>query len=114
MIWKYSFFRKLRVFILCIFIIPVVSISADGQDATVILYEDDGFRGKSLTVTTAVANLDDKWDDSVSSLIILNGYWTFYEDSDFSGKNVTLGPGNYQSITDVGFNNDALSSLRPR
>ncbi len=81
---------------------------------TVILYEHSEFRGNRLTVTQATPNLGESWNDRVSSFRILDGYWTFYKDDNYNGRNVTLGPGNYRWVKDVGFPNDALSSLRPR
>ena len=82
---------------------------------TVILYQHSAFQGSSLTVTHAIPNLHDLgWGDTVSSIIVLNGYWTFYLHDNYHGKNVTLGPGNYRRVQDIGFPNDGMSSLRPR
>jgi len=37
---------------------------------------------------------------------------TIYEHCDFKGKSRTLGPGDYQSLRDIGFGNDKVSSIR--
>ncbi len=106
-----SLFFALTLIILTLFFCPS---HAAGPSATVILYEHSNFRGRSLTVTRAVTNLHAmNWGDRVSSLMILNGHWTFYVHSQYRGQSVTLGPGNYRRVTDVGFPNDALSSLKP-
>jgi hypothetical protein len=54
-----------------------------------------------------------KWDNSISSLIILSGTWEFFDDDDFTGtKMATLGPGVYPRVTEKGLKDNSISSIR--
>jgi hypothetical protein len=54
-----------------------------------------------------------KWENSISSLIILSGTWEFFDDDDFTGTNMaTLGPGVYPRVTEKGLKDNNISSIR--
>jgi hypothetical protein len=54
-----------------------------------------------------------KWDNSISSLIILSGTWEFFDNDDFTGtKMATLGPGVYPRVTEKGLKDNSISSVR--
>jgi hypothetical protein len=53
-----------------------------------------------------------KWDNSISSLVIVSGTWEFFDDDDWTGTTMaTSGPGLYPRVTDKGVNN-SISSVR--
>ena len=54
-----------------------------------------------------------KWENSISSLIIVSGTWEFFDDDDFTGtKMATLGPGVYPRVTEKGLKDNSISSIR--
>jgi hypothetical protein len=54
-----------------------------------------------------------KWDNSISSMIILSGTWAFFDDQNLEGdKMAELGPGMYPKVTDKGIKNNSISSVR--
>ena len=55
--------------------------------AKIILFENSGFEGKSLTLTGSEPNLEKRsFNDKVSSMIIRRGVWILYEHIDYGGK----------------------------
>jgi len=81
--------------------------------AQVTFFEDDNFQGRSFTVNDRVGNFDRRdFNDSASSAIVRGGTWEVCEDARFSGRCITLRPGNYPSFRAMGFN-DRVSSVRP-
>ena len=83
--------------------------------ARIILYKDYEFGGDSIAIEDAVSDLSEyDFNDCVSSLVIEDGEWDFYRDVDFEGDyGITLGPGDYPNVDDLGISNDDLSSLKP-
>jgi len=89
--------------------------------AKIILFEDVNFGGSSLVVTVADPDLVPQgWNDKTSSLIVVDGQWTLYEDTNYGGKSWTVssvgGPtadGTYPDYSDWGGTNDSISSLKP-
>jgi hypothetical protein len=84
----------------------------------VILFEQADFHGQHKHVFTDEPNLnaadDGFFNDRTSSIVVVNGTWTFYRDWMFSDPNFqTLGQNAYSRVGDVGIPNDAISSLRP-
>jgi hypothetical protein len=87
--------------------------------AQVILFEHANFHGAHKHVFTNEANLnasdDNFFNDKVSSMVIIDGRWEFFKDSNFIAKlGPTLNPGSYPSITAAlgAGSNDQVSSLR--
>jgi hypothetical protein len=83
----------------------------------VILFEHNDFRGAHKHVFDAEANLGDPIDnffnDKVSSLVVVSGEWLFYRNANFNTPYPRiLAPGRYANVTDVGIQNDDMSSLR--
>jgi hypothetical protein len=83
-----------------------------------ILFELANFRGAHRHVFVAEPNLAEKSDptfnDKTSSIVVLEGDWVFFSDSNFGTRtgNV-LGPGVYPFVANVGIMNDSITSLRP-
>jgi uncharacterized protein YcfJ len=80
--------------------------------AQATLYEHDGFEGRSVRVTSEVADLGRfGFNDRASSLVIERGRWEVCEDARYSGRCVVLPRGNYDTMAAIGLN-DRISSLR--
>src|SRR5262245_66376998 len=84
--------------------------------AHVILFEHAGFHGQHKHVFGAEPNLnaadDNFFNDKVSSLVVLEGNWAFYADSNFHRQYPPiLGPGLYPGLP-AGIKNDDMSSLQ--
>jgi hypothetical protein len=53
------------------------------------------------------------WNDKVSSFVIQSGRWAFFKNENFDfQQGEVLGPGLYPSVTAVGIDNDAISSVK--
>lgn len=82
----------------------------------IILFEDINFKGKHIHVFRQMPNLKMFYDfnDKASSVIVVNGTWTLYEDVDFKTPyKRKLTPGLYSSLPGYGIPNDRISSLKP-
>jgi len=69
--------------------------------------------GWQRAFTGDTPNLETTIDNAASSCIIESGWWILYDEPNFSGKNVVLGPGDYPDDNAMGLTNDTLSSLKP-
>jgi hypothetical protein len=71
-----------------------------GGPARAVLYEGEGFRGRSFELQRDVArNLDrTNFNDRAASLRVYSGYWIFCSDANFEGDCRTFGPGEYPSL----------------
>ena len=61
------------------------------------------------------SGINGNWNDKVSSFVIVSGTWQLFKDENFNSPQGNLegfGPGHYPSVTAVGIDNDALSSVR--
>jgi hypothetical protein len=85
--------------------------------AHVILFEHAQFHGAHKHVFRAEPNLnagdDNFFNDKVSSLVVVEGNWAFFADSNFHRQYPPiLGPGLYPGLP-AGIKNDDMSSLQP-
>ena len=88
----------------------------------IVVFQNANLSGDSLTLTEADTNLIPQgWNDSISSLIVINGDWDMYQDTNYggtvwnvSGSGGPAGDGVYPDWNDWGGTNDSISSLRPR
>jgi uncharacterized protein YcfJ len=81
--------------------------------AQITFYEDEGFRGRAFTANRAVSDFTRLgFNDRASSVVVQGGRWEVCENSQHGGACVTLRPGSYASLGNMGLN-DALSSTRP-
>jgi hypothetical protein len=81
--------------------------------ADMTIYDHRGFTGESRVVTGDIADLEDvDFDNKVSAVIVRSGTWTLFRDDDFEGESITLGPGQYPNLEDLGFPRNKLSSIR--
>jgi uncharacterized protein YcfJ len=80
--------------------------------AGITFYENEGFRGRSFTTDQQVVNLNRLgYNDRASSVVVTSGNWEVCDDTRFSGRCVTLRPGRYASLREIGLDN-RISSLR--
>jgi hypothetical protein len=91
------------------------TITGDPLNAHAILFEHAGFHGDHRHVFTQEPNLpDNDFNDITSSIVVEQGNWSFFRNSGFdTAYPPVLGPGIYPFVSDIGINNDDLSSLRP-
>ncbi|MCS6996094.1 MAG: beta/gamma crystallin family protein [Casimicrobiaceae bacterium] len=88
-------------------------VSACAAQATITLYEDDGFRGRAVTLNGAVPNLKALgFNDLASSAIVEAGRWLACEHDHFRGRCVIFQVGSHASLRAIGMN-DLITSVRP-
>lgn len=81
--------------------------------AQITLYEHDNFGGQQFRASDTVSNLGRAgFNDRASSVMVRGGQWQLCSDADFRGQCVTLNPGEYRSLNNMGLN-DKVSSVRP-
>nr|WP_243695779.1 beta/gamma crystallin family protein [Rhodovulum marinum] len=80
----------------------------------IVLYQHANLRGASRHVFNECNRLTDlNFNDTVSSFVVLSGYWRFYQHANYGGCYAPiLGPGIYNSCRHFGIPNDQISSLR--
>lgn len=82
--------------------------------ADLTLYTDGGFQGRPLNVVIDMRQLDTMhFNDRASSLVIEKGAWILCTDEDFEGNCVTLEPGRYGSLKELGLD-DTVTSVKRR
>lgn len=80
--------------------------------AQLVLYENDGYNGRSFTSRGRTDNLADVgFNDRASSVVVRNGRWQLCTDANFRGQCITLSSGSYPSLREMGLN-DNISSVR--
>lgn len=56
------------------------------------------------------------WDDKISSIVVISGNWTFFENplgsGDVPNRSVTLGPGVYPDVTRERIEDNSISQVR--
>ena len=82
--------------------------------ADLTLYTDGDFQGRPLNVVIDLPQLGSlNFNDRASSVVIEKGAWILCSDEDFAGKCVTLEPGRYGSLKELGLD-DNVTSVRRR
>ena len=85
---------------------------AGTASAQLTLFEHDNYNGRRFDVQRSVENLGNTgFNDEASSLVIRRGTWQICDDAYFRGRCVTLQPGSYPSLGQMGLN-DRVSSAR--
>jgi hypothetical protein len=86
----------------------VTTVSA----AEITLFEHDNFNGRRVFSYDAIPNLGNSgFNDMASSVIVRSGTWQICDDAYFRGRCITLQPGSYPSLNQMGMN-DRISSVR--
>jgi hypothetical protein len=70
--------------------------------------DDDGW---SFRTSLAVTYIGDDWNDEISSIIVHSGTWRFYEDVDYGGAYIDLGPGYHNDLHAMGWG-DKITSYK--
>lgn len=97
---------------LCVFATCALTSVAAAADLT--LYTDGDFQGRPLNVVIDLKQLGSlNFNDRASSVVIEKGAWILCTEEEFAGKCVTLEPGRYGSLRDLGLD-DAVTSVRRR
>lgn len=91
--------------------VPVVVITGNAA-AQIILFEQEGFAGRSFNTEERIANFARHgFNDRASSAVVLHDRWEVCENAGFTGRCVVLRPGRYPSLAAMGLN-DRISSAR--
>jgi hypothetical protein len=86
--------------------------AAAGEVPQIIAFDKDNFEGDHTHIFGDMAKLG-KWDNSISSMIILSGTWEFFDDQNLQGTPMAkLGPGRYANVTQHGLKDNSVSSIR--
>jgi beta/gamma crystallin len=87
-------------------------LAASASAAELTLYDNEGFRGRELRSHEPIANLANSgFNDRASSAIVRDGAWELCDDAYFRGHCVTLQPGRYPSLREMGLDRK-ISSAR--
>lgn len=88
-------------------------LMSGAASADITLYQDANFQGRAQSTSGEVSDLRDiGFNDRASSIIVRGGRWVACSDAHFRGQCVSLAPGGYPSLSEMGLN-DRLSSVRP-
>jgi Beta/Gamma crystallin len=83
-----------------------------GEPPQIIAFDGNDLTGDHTHIVGDMRRLG-KWDNSISSLVILSWTWEFFDDDDFTGTNMAmLGPGQYPRVTEKGLKDNSISSIR--
>jgi hypothetical protein len=78
---------------------PVVvagELGRAGEQPQIIAFDGNDFTGDHTHFVGDMRRLG-KWDNSISSIIILSGTWEFFDDEDLMGTKIAmLGPGQFR------------------
>jgi hypothetical protein len=78
--------------------------------APIVLYSQSRFGGSEVELRDDMRKLERvDFNDQAGSVVIREGTWQLCDDADFRGKCVTLAPGRYDNLRDMG---DRVSSVR--
>jgi hypothetical protein len=84
--------------------------SAAAQDIS--FFEQPDFGGRRFNANNSVSNLAELgYNDRASSLVVRSGSWQVCSDAYFRGRCVTLPPGEYRNLAQIGLSNQ-ISSAR--
>jgi beta/gamma crystallin len=83
-----------------------------GEIPQIVAFDNEGLLGDHIHIFGNTTDLG-KWNNSISSMVILSGHWEFFDEEHFKGtKMKELGPGMYLNVKDHGLNDNSISSIR--
>lgn len=101
---------KMKRTFLAVALLAASATAASAAELT--LFGRDNFSGKRFRANDSVANLANSgFNDRATSVVIREGTWQLCDDAYFRGRCVTLQPGRYPSLREIGLNN-RVSSVR--
>lgn len=81
--------------------------------ADLVLYEEGDFQGRPVNVVIDMRQLGTvNFNDRASSVVIEKGAWVLCTEEDYSGTCITLEPGRYSSLKELGLENGVTSVRR--
>ncbi|MCC5613997.1 beta/gamma crystallin family protein [Nostoc sp. CHAB 5836] len=80
--------------------------------AALELYDDSNFRRLLVQTNQGTRNVGDRVNDRITSIVVNEGVWRFYTDSQFRGVSADLGRGRYANIGLGIIPNDSITSFR--
>ena len=84
---------------------------ASASAAELTLFGQDNFEGRRVRANDSIVNLANSgFNDRASSVIIRDGVWELCDDAYFRGRCVTLRPGRYASLREIGLDNRVSSA----
>lgn len=82
--------------------------------ADLTLYAEGDFQGRPVNVVIDMRQLSTlNFNDRASSVVVEKGAWVLCTDEDFAGTCITLEPGRYSSLKELGLE-DTVTSVRRR
>jgi hypothetical protein len=94
--------------------IVIFALAQAAGAADLTLYTEGDFQGRPLNVVIDIRQLGSlNFNDRASSVVVEKGAWVLCTDEDFGGKCITLEPGRYGSLKQLGLD-DAITSVRRR
>lgn len=101
------------------FCLPPMGTTTPGR---IILFEDENFCGKSIDIIAEHPDLSmhkqGNFNNSTSSFVILSGEWNFFLNAGYDnpvmqdGSALILGPGTYRKVSDLGIQDNEITSIR--
>jgi hypothetical protein len=83
-----------------------------GEIPQIVAYDKDSLLGDHIHIFGNTPDLG-KWNNSISSMVILAGRWEFFDEEHFKGTKMgELGPGVYLRVQDHGLKDNSISSIR--
>ncbi len=83
-----------------------------GEIPQMVAYDNEGLLGDHIHIFGNTTDLG-KWNNSISSMVIVAGHWAFFDEEDLKGTKMTeLGPGGYLKVKDHGMKDNSISSIR--
>lgn len=88
--------------------IAVAEVKRSGCE--VIVYWDSNYSGEAWRTTSDFLDIPSRWNDQISSIVVISGMWDFFWDRGYRGEVITLPPGAYPGLGPRW--NDQISSFR--
>src|SRR5438093_6254330 len=83
-----------------------------GEIAQIVAYDKESLLGDHSHIFGNTTELG-KWNNSISSMVIVAGRWEFFDEGNFKGTKMgELGPGVYLTVKDHGIKDNSISSIR--
>jgi len=114
--YRLMFVVATLLFVAALAVVPAATAGETARSAgpipQMVAFDNENFLGDHTHVFGNMKELG-KWDNSLSSMVILSGTLEFFDEEDFKGtKMATLGPGVYPKVTPKGIKDNSISSIR--
>jgi hypothetical protein len=107
--------------LLLVLVSMIAVCAAQSEIPEAIVFENTNMEGEHKHFFASDPDLtegsDGKfWDDKISSIVVISGNWSFFENplgsGDVPNKSVTLGPGVYSDVTRERIEDNSISQVR--